>query len=44
MGQFCVAHDLILVSDEIDHDLVLTSERHLPMPLAAPKITDGWSC
>ena len=40
LADFCVAHDLILVSDEIHHDLVLTSERHLPMPLAAPEITD----
>ena len=34
------AHDLLLVSDEIHHDLVLPGNRHVPMPLAAPEILD----
>ena len=40
LADFCVAHDLVLVSDEIHHDLVLSDERHLAMPLAAPDILD----
>ncbi len=40
LADFCVAHDLVLVSDEIHHDLVMPGERHLPMPLAAPEILD----
>ena len=40
LADFCVAHDLVLVSDEIHHDLVLNSEHHVPMPLAAPEIAD----
>ncbi|MGL4309022.1 MAG: MalY/PatB family protein [Paracoccaceae bacterium] len=34
------AHDLILVSDEIHHDLLMPGQRHVPMPLAAPDISD----
>jgi cysteine-S-conjugate beta-lyase len=37
---FCQHHDLILVSDEIHHDLVYPGEKHTPMPLAAPDVTD----
>lgn len=38
---FCRARDLILVSDEIHHDLVLPgSPRHTVTALAAPDITD----
>lgn len=41
VADFCVAHDLLLVSDEIHHDLVLAEDlRHVPMPLAAPDIAD----
>ena len=40
VAEFCVRHDLILVSDEIHHDLVYPGQRHLPMPLAAPEIAD----
>lgn len=40
VAEFCVRHDLILVSDEIHHDLVYPGPRHLPMPLAAPEIAD----
>ncbi len=38
VADFCVRHDLILVSDEIHHDLVYPGERHTVMPLAAPEI------
>jgi cysteine-S-conjugate beta-lyase len=40
VADFARRHDLILVSDEIHHDLVMPGHRHLPMPLAAPDITD----
>ena len=40
LADFCVRHDLILVSDEIHHDLVMPGHRHLPMTLAAPEIAD----
>ena len=33
-------HDLLLISDEIHHDLVLPGHRHVPMPLAAPNVLD----
>ena len=37
MAAFCERHDLVLISDEIHHDLVLPGSRHLPMPTAAPE-------
>ena len=40
LAAFCVAHDLLLVSDEIHHDLVMPGHQHLPMPVAAPGIVD----
>lgn len=40
VAEFCKRHDLILVSDEIHHDLVMPGHRHIPMPLAAPDIAD----
>lgn len=40
VADFCTRHDLILVSDEIHHDLVFPGARHIPMPLAAPEISD----
>jgi cysteine-S-conjugate beta-lyase len=38
VADFCIRHDLILVSDEIHHDLVYPGHRHIAMPLAAPDI------
>ena len=38
LAAFCDRHDLILVSDEIHHDLVFPGQTHIPMPLAAPDI------
>ena len=40
IADFATAHGLVLVSDEIHHDLVMPGQRHLPMPLAAPDIAD----
>lgn len=39
-ADFAKRHDLILVSDEIHHDLVMPGHKHLPMATAAPDITD----
>ena len=40
IADFCKRHDLVLVSDEIHHDLVMPGHKHIPMPLAAPDILD----
>ncbi|MFN3674088.1 MAG: MalY/PatB family protein, partial [Bosea sp. (in: a-proteobacteria)] len=40
IADFCRRHDLILVSDEIHHDLVMPGHKHLPMPVAAPDSLD----
>lgn len=40
IAEFCVQKDLILVSDEIHHDLVFPGAKHTVMPLAAPQILD----
>jgi cysteine-S-conjugate beta-lyase len=38
LAAFCEAHDLVLVSDEIHHDLVFPGQEHVVMPRAAPEI------
>ena len=40
IAAFCTRHDLILVSDEIHHDLVMPGQRHTVMAVAAPEILD----
>lgn len=40
VAEFCVKNDLILVSDEIHHDLVFPGEKHTIMQLAVPEISD----
>lgn len=40
VADFCLRHDLVLVSDEIHHDLVMPGYRHIPMTLAAPDLAD----
>jgi cystathionine beta-lyase len=40
IADFCQRHDLLLVSDEIHHDLVYPGQKHIPMPVAVPGITD----
>ncbi|MFD1911494.1 MalY/PatB family protein [Halodurantibacterium flavum] len=40
LADFAKRHDLILISDEIHHDLVFPGQRHHPMTLAAPDIAD----
>lgn len=39
-AEFCKRHDLILVSDEIHHDLVMPGYRHQVMATACPDILD----
>ena len=38
VADFCAVHDLILVSDEIHHDLVFAGQRHTVMAKAAPEL------
>lgn len=40
VAAFAKRHDLIVVSDEIHHDLVYSGKKHMVMPLAAPEILD----
>lgn len=40
LAAFCARHDLILVSDEIHHDLVYPGQTHVPMPVAAPDVCE----
>ncbi len=40
VAEFCRAHDLLLVCDEIHHDIIHPGHRHTPMPLAAPDCLD----
>lgn len=40
VAAFCKRHDLILVSDEIHHDLVYPGHTHVPMTMAAPEAMD----
>ena len=40
VADFAKRHNLIVVSDEIHHDLVFPGHKHTVMPLAAPDISD----
>lgn len=40
LADFCATHDLVLVSDEIHHDLLMPGQRHIVLPLAAPAQMD----
>ena len=40
VAKFAMKHDLILVSDEIHHDLVYPNKNHTVMPLAEPAVCD----
>ncbi len=40
LADFCVRHDLLLVSDEIHHDLILPGHTYIPTHVAVPQITD----
>jgi cystathionine beta-lyase len=40
VADFAKRHDLILVSDEIHHDLLFSGQHHIPMTIAAPDVLD----
>lgn len=40
LAEFARRHDLILLSDEIHHDLLYPGQTHTPMAIAAPEIAD----
>ncbi len=40
LADFCTRHNLLLVSDEIHHDLVFPGHKHTVTALAAPDISD----
>ena len=40
VAEFCKRHNLLLVSDEIHHDLVMPGQTHTVMATAAPEIAD----
>ncbi|MFC3613887.1 MalY/PatB family protein [Lutimaribacter marinistellae] len=40
VADFARRHDLLLISDEVHHDLVFPGARHVPMQNAAPEIAD----
>jgi cystathionine beta-lyase len=40
IADFCVKHDLLLISDEIHNDLVHPGHTHIPMAVACPEILD----
>ncbi|WP_172300192.1 MalY/PatB family protein [Pseudoruegeria sp. HB172150] len=40
LADFCVKHDLILISDEIHMDLVFPDSKHVPTAIAAPRAKD----
>ncbi|MBN9888743.1 MalY/PatB family protein [Salipiger abyssi] len=40
VAEFAKRHDLILVSDEIHHDLVMPGQKHLPMALADDGVSE----
>ena len=38
IAAFCEKHDLVLIADEIHHDLVMPGFTHVPMHVAAPEV------
>ena len=40
LAAFADRHNLLIISDEIHHDLVFAGEKHHPFPLAAPEALD----
>ncbi len=40
LADFCIRHDLILLSDDIHHDLTYPGETYTPIPVAAPQVMD----
>lgn len=40
VGKFCRKHGLVLISDEIHHDLIYPEQNHIVAPNAIPEVTD----
>ncbi|PLS23230.1 MalY/PatB family protein [Neptunicoccus cionae] len=40
IADFAKRHDLLIISDEIHHDIVYPGHTHLPMPVAVPECID----
>ncbi|QDY68176.1 MalY/PatB family protein [Qingshengfaniella alkalisoli] len=40
VADFCKRHDLLLISDEIHHDLVYPDNKHVPMSTVDPQMTE----
>ena len=40
LAQFCSDHDLLLLCDEVHHDLIYPGQSHTVLPNAAPEIAD----
>ena len=40
LADFCARHDLLLIVDEIHHDLVYSDHKHVPFAVAAPDSVD----
>lgn len=40
LAGFCTRHDLILMSDDVHHDLIYPGETYVPMPVAAPGVAE----
>ncbi len=40
VADFCRRHNLLLLSDDVHHDLVFPGNTYVPVPLVAPQITD----
>jgi cysteine-S-conjugate beta-lyase len=40
LAEFCADHDIVLISDEIHHDLLMPGRSHTPMAVAAPFVAE----
>lgn len=40
LAEFCARHDLILLSDDVHNDLTYPGETYVPIPVAAPSVTN----
>lgn len=40
LADFCVKHDLVLISDEVHNDLIMPGHSHIVAPLAMPQAAD----
>lgn len=40
LAEFCTRHDLILLSDDVHHDLIYPGQTYVPLPVAVPEIVN----